>query len=142
MHSSIKIALIAVALLAGFFAPELLKGVKDSPSSESLSEYCMLSTKTCNSDGVSMAMDTDITRPLVPSTITVHWPDTQAKQLSVTLEGVEMDMGVAKYILSKQPDGAFSGEVLLPVCTTEKMTWMGEISDGQQARKAALRMQQ
>lgn len=52
-----------------------------------------------------------------------------------------MEMGTAVFKLTKNPNGAFTGDVILPVCTTEEMTWVGEVSDGQQSIKTSLRME-
>ncbi len=38
-----------------------------------------------------------------------------------------------------KPD-VYQGEILLPVCAEQRMTWYGKVSDGETDIKAALRM--
>ncbi|NTJ39213.1 hypothetical protein HQK29_16385 [Vibrio vulnificus] len=44
-------------------------------------------------------------------------------------------------ILKQTSPGLFRGEVILPVCTTDAMTWLGELTDGTTTVYPAIRMQ-
>ncbi|WP_413282608.1 hypothetical protein [Vibrio sp. MA40-2] len=87
-----------------------------------------------------MILEQDIAKPLVPNTIEVIWENTSSNTLLLSLQGAQMDMGIAKYQLTKQPNGKFSADIMLPVCTENKMTWVGTLTDGQKEVYTAIRM--
>ncbi len=132
---------LAVALVAGFYAPTLIKSLSAPSELKPLDEYCFLSTATCIQKNVSMTLNADSAQPLVPVQLSVGWPDTEAEQLVLSLAGREMEMGEPKFLLKKVSPGQYSGEVILPVCTQESMTWIGELTDGQDTIYPALKMQ-
>lgn len=45
-----------------------------------------------------MTLAQDKAHPLVANRLTVHWPNTDAQNLILTLEGLEMNMGSAKFL--------------------------------------------
>lgn len=132
---------VAVALVAGFYAPTLLKSLSTSSELKPLDEYCFLSTATCVQQDVTMTLNVDNTQPLVPALLTVEWSDSEAEQLVLSLSGREMEMGEPKFLLNKVSPGKYMGEVVLPVCTQESMTWVGELTDGQDTIYPAIKMQ-
>ncbi len=87
-----------------------------------------------------MTLGQDILQPMIPTTMTVHWPDLETQTLTLELEGLEMDMGKIKYQLPRSANGEFTVSVLLPVCTQDAMTWTGQLSDGKNTVYPALRM--
>ncbi len=101
----------------------------------------MLSTQACTQQAVSMTLSNDTAQPLVASEVRVEWPSSKEPQLVLTLSGLEMDMGKPKFILKQTSPGLFRGEVILPVCTTDAMTWLGELTDGTTTVYPAIRMQ-
>jgi hypothetical protein len=131
---------LAVALAAGFYAPTLIKSLSTSSELKQLDEYCFLSTTACVQHDVSMILNVDNAQPLVPAQLTVEWSDSQAEQLVLSLSGREMEMGEPKFLLKKVSPGKYMGEVVLPVCTQESMTWVGELSDGQNTIYPAIKM--
>lgn len=88
-----------------------------------------------------MTLSSDTAQPLVASEIRVEWPSASAEQLTLTLSGLEMDMGMPKFVLTQTAPGHYRGDVILPVCTTEAMTWLGELTDGTTTVYPAIRMQ-
>lgn len=106
-----------------------------------LNDYCQLSQQSCEQAGVTMTLAQDKAHPLVANRLTVHWPNTDAQNLILTLEGLEMNMGSAKFSLSSNGDGLYSADIILPVCTSDAMTWIGELSDGKQTVYPAIRME-
>ncbi|CAM2778845.1 hypothetical protein QTO01_11630 [Vibrio mytili] len=136
----IKMAGVVAALVVGFYTPTLLKNFSSSSTLKPLDEYCFLSTSPCEQQGVSMMLDVEVPQPLVPAQLTVDWEDSQAEQLILTLAGREMDMGQPKYILKQVSPGKYQGELLLPVCIQDSMTWVGELTDGQSTLYPALKM--
>nr|WP_319552922.1 hypothetical protein [uncultured Vibrio sp.] len=132
---------VAVALVAGFYAPTLLKSLSASSELKPLEEYCFLSTTSCVQQDVSMILNVDNTQPLVPAQLTVEWPDSKTEQLVLSLSGLEMEMGEPKFLLNKVSPGKYTGELILPVCTQESMTWVGELTDGQDTIYPAIKMQ-
>jgi len=141
MRSLLKPIVIIIALGAGFFASDLIKAVYQQTQSVDLSQYCQLSTQSCTQNNASMSLSADTAHPLVANTISVTWPNTDAKQLQLTLKGVEMDMGVLKFVLKPTSPGQFETDLVLPVCTADSMTWAGELTDGETTVLPAIRMQ-
>lgn len=46
-----------------------------------------------------------------------------AEQVTLLINGAEMDMGFNRAILRRQADGSYLGEFVLPVCVTGRMRW-------------------
>ena len=134
----IPILLIGLALTAGFYAPNLYSFIKNNTAFTStapkwdLSRYCALSTKKCQQNNATLTLDTDIVRPLTQTQIHVTWPDQSSDKLILALRGIEMDLGVVKFPVIKQDDGSFRGDIVLPICTYTKMTWIGSLTDNNQ----------
>ncbi|MBW3695424.1 hypothetical protein EK599_06940 [Vibrio sp. T187] len=147
MHLALKVSAIGLALVAGFYGPQVVTSVKESMSQHQMSsesinldDYCMLSSAACEQNSVRISLDRDVTQPLVPAKIRVEWPNAKQDSLSLNLQGLEMEMGSARYRLNSVGNDVFEGEIILPVCTLDKMTWVGELTDGQTTVKPALRM--
>lgn len=144
MHPALKVAMVSAALLAGFFGPQLLEQVNqalDTQTEQDISKYCMLSTQECAQDSVTMVFEHDSAQPLVPATLTVTWDGTSSDQLQLSLSGLEMEMGTARFQLKRTEGNTFQGDVILPVCTMDKMTWLGELTDGNNTVHPAIRME-
>lgn len=136
----LKVTGVSIALIAGFYAPTLIKSLSTPSEPKPLDEYCVLSKTACVQQDVSMRLSVDSAQPLVPAQITVDWPDTNAEQLVLSLTGQEMEMGQPKFLIKKVSSGKYMGEVVLPVCTQESMTWVGKLSDGQNTLYPAIKM--
>ena len=128
----IWLLLVPIALFVGFYAPNIVKAVV-STQQENLplepSQYCALSTQQCEQKGVEMRLDTGIAKPLVATHIEVNWQGSQSDQLMLTLRGLEMNLGVVKFPILKQQSGQYQGTIVLPICTENKMTWVGTLTD-------------
>ena len=144
MHSAFKIIAVVAALTAGFYGPQALNKFQDSLGSDmkniDISDYCMLSTDSCEQESVSMSLDKNTAQPLIPSKIRVTWPNAKQDTLLLSLKGLEMEMGTALYQLKSIGGDEYEGEIILPVCTLEKMTWVGELTDGTTTIHPAIRM--
>ncbi len=141
MNLVLKLFVVALALIAGFFASDVTSLISQHTKAIDLSQYCELSTKTCQQQNVSMVLSQDTAHPLIANRMSVDWPETSASQLTLTLQGVEMEMGIVKFVLNKMPSGQFEVDIILPVCTDHSMTWAGELSDGKTAVLPAIRME-
>ncbi|EGU46247.1 hypothetical protein VII00023_06907 [Vibrio ichthyoenteri ATCC 700023] len=139
MPTSIKLALIGCALIAGYFAQDIATWLTED-NKMPLSQYCQLSRHACEQEAISVTLSRDIAQPLVPVQISAEWPNRHAETLRLTLNGYEMDMGTALFELKQAKDGLYQAEILLPACTVENMTWVGQLSDGQQSINLAVRM--
>lgn len=117
-----------MALAAGFFLPDVINRLGNATAAIDLEEFCHLSTQTCTQNSVKMTLEHDTTQPLLPSTLSVEWPNATDESLLLSLQGLEMEMGVVKIQLSKIGNGFYEGSVILPVCTTDDMTWYGTLS--------------
>lgn len=141
MPSVAKLLLLVIAVGGGFFAGDILHWVQAKNDKVSLNEYCLITTQSCTQNHITVQADKDTSQPLVPTVIEVDWPENSSEQLFVSLQGYEMDMGQVVFKLDKNSSGRFSGQILLPVCTTEAMTWYGTISDGSESIKTSIRME-
>lgn len=141
MRTLLKFVLIILALGVGFFAKDLINAISQHSQSPDISQHCMLSTQTCVQSQAQMSLAQDTTHPLVANRMTVAWPNSEAKQLELTLKGVEMDMGVLKFVLKPTSSGQFETDLILPVCTSDSMTWTGKLTDGETTVLPAIRMQ-
>ncbi|WP_394244989.1 hypothetical protein [Vibrio astriarenae] len=139
MRAGISLIVIALTMMAGFFTMPAIKAYQQSKLSIS-PPTCFATTSPCSIDDTTVTLSVDSVTPLTPATLTVNWP-TQAETLSVRLQGHEMEMGEIRLVLQSRGDNTFTGEVILPVCTLEKMTWYGEVSDGSHRVYAGIRMQ-
>ncbi|PTQ06098.1 hypothetical protein [Vibrio sp. ZF 223] len=144
MHPALKVAALGIALVAGFYGPqavEQFKSVVDSHSPDvNLDDYCMLSTTSCEQDTVAMTLEHETAQPLVPTKIKVVWEGAASETLMLSLTGLEMEMGSARFQLKNIGNNTYEGNVILPVCTMDKMTWLGELTDGVETVNPAIRM--
>ncbi|MFA0413053.1 hypothetical protein AB4520_04490 [Vibrio renipiscarius] len=139
MPTPIKLILLVIVALAGFFAKDIA-GWFYSSETANLSDYCQLSTKECQQGNIIVAMESDTAQPLAPVKVVATWPDNQTDSLRLSLHGYEMDMGMALFELKASGEHTFEAEVLLPACRSKNMTWIGQLSDGQQSMNVAIRM--
>ncbi|WP_391091699.1 hypothetical protein [Vibrio sp. NH-UV-68] len=141
MSTSIKLILIVLALSGGFFASDIIKWFQSPQTNISLNDYCLVTTAGCQQDGIRITADRDTTQPLAPTQLTVDWPNSSSETLFLTLQGYEMDMGKLVFKLDKNPQGQFTGQVVLPVCTSDAMTWYGTLSDQVHSINTSIRME-
>ncbi|MBD0786170.1 hypothetical protein HUO09_07425 [Vibrio sp. Y2-5] len=141
MRSALKLFFILVALLAGFFASDIIKFFSAETKNIDLSQYCVLSSTPCSQQNIAMTLAQDKVHPLVANRLSVSWPNSDSEQLELRLQGVEMEMGTVKYVLKKVEPGKFEADIILPVCTSESMTWAGQLTDGKTTVLPALRME-
>ena len=142
MSSILKLFLVVCTLGVGFFASDLYRWVSTRSQVKPLSEYCPLTTQACELGNIRVEADRDISQPLVPTKLIIDWPSTEVQSLLVVLQGYEMEMGTLMFKLNKSGAHQYSGSVTLPVCTSSTMTWVGEITDGQQSISTSIRMEQ
>ncbi|EPA8365805.1 hypothetical protein ACQ676_001294 [Vibrio fluvialis] len=141
MRRVVRFVVVVIALLAGFFANDIVHYFQNPAPARALKSYCHLSSQACEQDGVSMTLAKDTAHPLVATPLDVQWPDSKADTLLLTLEGLEMDMGQAKFVLKRSANGHYATDLMLPVCTTDSMTWVGTLTDGNKTVYPAIRMQ-
>jgi len=106
-------------------------------NTQTLTDYCQLSTRVCKQHEASITLSEDVIHPMQSTNIHVSWPVIPEKTntLILSLEGREMMMGVYQLKLSRTSNGHFSGDLMLPFCTSKEMTWLGSIkplSDSEQ----------
>jgi hypothetical protein len=59
--------------------------------------------------------------------VQLHAPQLNTDEVTLQLMGKEMYMGQVNVTLSKTSDGEYQGEMLLPACAAQAMTWVGQI---------------
>ncbi|MGB2079290.1 MAG: hypothetical protein ACPHV3_05845 [Vibrio sp.] len=94
-----------------------------------LADYCQLSTTPCQQNDATLVLSADKAHALKPVTLTVDWPNPDAKVLTLKLQGLEMDLGETKYVLHALANGQFQTTIVLPFCSEKLMTWYGELHD-------------
>ena len=128
-----------VALAIGFFANQI---IDQTTASDIAVEYCYLSSKDCEQENVHMQLALDDTRPMQPNRLTITWPSMEQKKLTLTLRGLEMEMGIVKIPLEFIGNQTYQADLVLPICAQSQMTWIGELSDGVLTVNPAIRAQQ
>lgn len=81
--------------------------------------------------GNRIKLGADYLQPMMSTRITVEWPalPIETSELELTLEGSEMMMGVYRLKLTRNISTMdFSGDVMLPFCVSDSMTWQGAIT--------------
>ncbi|WP_299013007.1 hypothetical protein [uncultured Photobacterium sp.] len=124
------IAKLLIAFLVGFSAFQLTSLVTQPTLHErNISEYCVLNIKGCKQKNAVITLSSDKIHPMRETEIRVLWPDLppSTESLLLSLEGHEMMMGVYQLKLSRVTSKHFTGELLLPFCTSNAMTWKGSI---------------
>jgi hypothetical protein len=127
------------ALAMGFFVSQMLQ--QNQPLATNV-EYCYLSSTVCEQNNVRIQLAQDNTHPMQPNRMTVNWPLQGERTLLLTLRGLEMDMGIVKIPFTYVGDHLYQADLVLPICTQSKMTWIGELSDGGLTVYPAVRTQQ
>ena len=126
--SAINNILLAIVFgLGGYHLMGFISTQNDHP--QVVTDYCQLSTEACRQHGASVVLDSDVIHPMLATQIRVSWPDIpqDTDKLILSLEGREMMMGLYKLELPRAADGQFSGELMLPFCVSNEMTWQGSI---------------
>ena len=145
MHIALKSLTIPLVLLVGFYTPDVIKQLNIDINKDikirALAEYCMLSKQECIQDGIAITLENDTIKPLVTSQIKVKWQQANSDELTLKMQGLEGELGIVRYKLKRVANGYFEGSITLPVCTLDKMTWLGELTDGQKTVYPALRME-
>lgn len=119
---------LAVALGWGAFqwsGQSLSQGAETIPL-----DFCQLSTQACQQHTAQIQLDSDVVQPMQETEIRVSWPELPAdtETLVLSLKGHEMMMGVYQLHLSRTVAGDYRGQLMLPFCTEDEMTWRGEIT--------------
>lgn len=141
--SAIKVLFIIALLLIGFFFSDLSQLVKNQMApSIALEDTCQLSSKVCTKGNVNITLEKDTLTPLESSSITVNWPNSDAENIIISLQGLDMAMGSPVFQLHKTENQTYKGEILLPICTQNTMIWVGTINDGSHSVAISLKAQQ
>ena len=141
--SAIKALFIIALLVIGFFFSVLSHLVTNQMApSIGLEDPCQLSSKVCTKGNVNITLEKDTLTPLESSSITVNWPNSDAENIIISLQGLDMAMGSPVFQLHKTENQTYKGEILLPICTQNTMIWVGTINDGSHSVAISLKAQQ
>ena len=130
-----------------------------SEHAEATLRDCDLNVSTCavrRADGSSAQLEI-LPRPIpAAQTLQVVWrepaeqagqghqtspgalPDALPASVELQFDGVDMDMGFNRARLTRQADGSYAGNAMLPVCTTGAMRWRARIERGPQRGAASI----
>ncbi|SIO32602.1 hypothetical protein SAMN05444724_2705 [Salinivibrio sp. ES.052] len=137
-HPLIITASIAMLAVMAFFLPSWLSGFFSTASSTTIAPaaYCSLNQRTCQYQGYQATLADPLVHPLHANTLTVIAPQAlNTETLLVKLKGVEMNMGEYRLALTQTGKLTYQGELMLPVCTEDSMTWAGSITLDHEAKK-------
>jgi len=127
----IKAACVIALFCAGFFFSDITAFMKSYTTPPiPLEDTCHLSKVPCIKNNTTITLEHETLTPLQPSLIVVDWANPKAQHLIISLRGHEMEMGNPVYQLTLNEKNQFTGDILLPVCTQNSMTWIGTITDG------------
>jgi len=76
---------------------------------------------------LEIAVDGKI-RPLAPLPLDVAIDGVAASRVSISFEGVDMDMGLNRFALGAGEAGHFHGQGQLGICTNDTMTWRAKVT--------------
>jgi hypothetical protein len=62
-----------------------------------------------------------------PLAITVEGEGVGIRAVTVSFEGVDMNMGVNRFVLGAEADGRFVGNGVLPLCVRNRMQWQAVV---------------
>lgn len=128
------VCLLALGLgIAVVWLPEQLK--PQAPENQRLltEDGCSLKESTCHAtlDGQSIAVEVNpqAIRSAIPLTFTVELDGFDADAVNLSLEGVDMFMGLNQTQLSPVQDkpGFWRGVTEIAICTTGEMMWRARI---------------
>ncbi|MEJ2764971.1 hypothetical protein VV869_13515 [Photobacterium sp. MCCC 1A19761] len=121
---------VTLAAVIGWGAFQFSGSGQSLYTQSDLHDFCPLSTQVCQQQTASVLLATDVIRPMQETEIRVNWPTLPAdtETLVLSLKGHEMMMGIYQLHLSRNAAGEYSGQLMLPFCTEDEMTWRGEIT--------------
>ncbi|WP_325894580.1 hypothetical protein [Grimontia sp. NTOU-MAR1] len=119
-------ALGIIVAFGYFFADQT---VFDEPATvtPTLAPTCTLSSTPCLFNNAKVSMASNTAAPLIPTKVSVEVTGATPNYLMIELQGVEMNMGTYKIKLSSVGDNLYQGELMLPICMEDEMTWRGAI---------------
>ncbi|WP_084882714.1 hypothetical protein [Vibrio sp. qd031] len=136
-----KLGLVVIVFVLGYGLAELPNLLDRHNETVEIESLCHMTTSECRWDATSAVLAQDVVKAMQPTTITATWPNTDADRIRVSLKGVEMEMGEPRFVLNRTQANTFTGDLLLPVCTSDAMTWVGEINDGHSSHTFKLSME-
>lgn len=136
-----KLALVMGVFVLGYGLAEIPNHLNNREAKVDTESLCLLSTSECQFGEVSATLSQDVVKAMQPTQMNVLWPNSESNTLLISLKGVEMEMGEPRFELTRGEGDHFTGELLLPVCTSDAMTWVGTINDGHSAHAFSLNME-
>nr|WP_086940982.1 hypothetical protein [Thaumasiovibrio occultus] len=129
MRKLIYIAVLGIAgavMAATYFVQQGASVTVQVASSSNVE--CLIEQQTCSTDkgDVSLSHPTSEQSNQITAKI-----QSNADLLVLTLRGVDMDMGVYRTALRKVAPNTYQGDLMLPICTHDVMTWAGTLADAQ-----------
>ncbi|TFH85298.1 hypothetical protein EQG41_17800 [Billgrantia azerbaijanica] len=101
-----------------WFAAEAPCDLQAAPCSATLGNYGQLTFALAAPDGI---------RALAPLPLTVTLSGVDASAVRVDFVGRDMDMGLHRFPLERQPDGRFHGQGQVSLCTEDIMSWQARV---------------
>lgn len=101
-----------------WFAAESPCDLQDAPCTATLGSHGRLQFGMAAPDGI---------RALAPLPLTVTLEGVDARAVRVDFAGRDMDMGLHRFPLERQPDGRFRGQGQVPICTEARMPWQARV---------------
>ena len=120
--------MIISALVVGYFFNDV-KSYFFNDGVKFIESNCSLNQTPCEVsflDGAKLRLEIAPKEIYPLQKIKITAKSAGANEIKLVISGVNMDMGVHEFILSKGADGAFSSEIMLPSCSIN-MNWQMQV---------------
>ncbi|WP_235956043.1 hypothetical protein [Grimontia sedimenti] len=118
---------LALVVAFGYFFADKTLFDEATPAMPSPALNCTIGTTPCTFDHATVSMASATAAPLIPTEIRVEVSNASVDHLMVELQGVEMNMGIYKLKLSSAGNNLYTGDLMLPICMEDEMTWRGVV---------------
>lgn len=130
--NKIELLFYAGAFLSVFGVAALVKWIHSEDPLPSALGPCNLDTGLCTLqetperfNGATVQFEDGIRlNRRISTTLALPKAVQNAQEVKLVLEGRDMYLGVYEYPLSKRPDNTWHSQVVVPLCTDERMQWV------------------
>lgn len=121
------ITVVTLLIYVQFFhqSQEIIERAALNPECRAAGFPCRVKLKGGGS--VQLTISPQPVEVMKPLKVQIKFNRVEVKRVVAQFNGVGMNMGMNRYIFSKESDGTFLATVTLPVCIRSRMEWIAEI---------------
>ena len=118
---------VTLLIYVQFFhqSQEIIERATLNPECNKAEFPCSVNLK--NGGSVQLTISPQPVEVMKPLKVQIKLNRVEVKRVVAQFNGVGMNMGMNRYIFSKESDGSFLATVTLPVCIRNRMEWDAEI---------------